>query len=76
MMTVLSIICIIYCIGAIITFVSYGILSGAFKDGFFGIIFSAGFAFLWVYVIPAICYEEYVREHRKKERARKRNRRN
>lgn len=74
-MTVLSIICIIYCIGAIITFVSYGILSGAFKDGFFGIIFAAGFAFLWVYVIPAIFYEESVRE-RKKKHARKRNRRN
>lgn len=73
--TVLAIVCIVYCIGAVITFVSYGILAGAFKDGFFGIVFAAGFAFLWVYLIPAICYEEYERE-RKKKHARKRNRRN
>ncbi|AQW88608.1 hypothetical protein pEaSNUABM50_00081 [Erwinia phage pEa_SNUABM_50] len=67
-MTVLSIICIVYCIGALLTFIVGGYVSGSFKDGIFGIIFAAAFAFFWFYTIPAMFYEEYGREQRKKRR--------
>ena len=66
MLDILVVICIIYCIGSILTFIPLAFIHGGKSDIFgIGIVIAAGLAFLWPVTVPVMIQVE-LEEHKKR----------
>lgn len=78
MLEIFGIICIIYCIGAIITFIPLAFIHGGKSDTYgIGMMIAAGLAFFWPVSVPLMIHVEWEeRKLRKEENARRQKNRN
>lgn len=75
MLEVLAYIALIYCIGAIITFIPLTFIHGGASDTFgIGIMIAAGLAFFWPLTVPVMLHVEWEeRQSKRKKNGKDRN---
>lgn len=67
MIEIIAYIALIYCIGAILTFISLAFVHGGKTDTFgIGIMIAAGLAFMWPLSVPLMLHVEWEERQRKK----------